>query len=194
MLNENFVFLGTIIYIIGNTKYFIDTLKGKVKPNRVSFFLWSFIPMIAFAAQIQQGVGIQSLTTFMAGFGTFLIFLVSFVNKEAYWKITKFDLVCGGLSFIGIILWFLTRVGDLAILFSVTADSLAAIPTIVKAYKYPETEIPFPWLASGISGLLTLLTITNWTFGYYAFPLAVFVINTLVFILVKFKLNRFKLI
>jgi hypothetical protein len=36
MINQNFVILGAIIAAIGSLSYLIDTVKGKVKPNRVS--------------------------------------------------------------------------------------------------------------------------------------------------------------
>ena len=104
MINEKFVIVGVIIEFLGGLSYLIDTLKGKVKPNRVTFFLWSLSPAIAFAAQIKQGVGIQSLMTFVTGFVPFTIFLASFINKKSYWKIKKFDLACGAISIIGLIL------------------------------------------------------------------------------------------
>ena len=193
MLDQNFVIVGTIIYLVGLASYVINTLKGRIKPNRVSFFLWALIPMVALAAQINEGVGIQSLTTFMAGFGPAAIFIASFINKKAFWKITKFDLICGALSIIGLLLWLITRQGSLAILFSIIADGLASVPTVAKAYRHPETETPFPWLTSTINGLLTLLTITTWTFAYYAFPLSIFITNLVIFILVKFNLNKFRI-
>ncbi|MEK9178462.1 MAG: hypothetical protein AAB801_01630, partial [Patescibacteria group bacterium] len=64
MLNENFVYVGLFIASLGNIVYLIQTLRGKVQPNRVTWFLWALAPLIAFAAQIKQGVGVQSLLTF----------------------------------------------------------------------------------------------------------------------------------
>jgi hypothetical protein len=63
MLNHGFVILGTLIGAAGSVAYLIDTVKGKVKPNRVSFLLWSIAPLIAFFAQIKQGVGLEALMT-----------------------------------------------------------------------------------------------------------------------------------
>jgi len=54
MINQNFVILGAIIATAGGLSYLIDTLKGKVKPNRVSYLLWSIAPLIAFFAEINQ--------------------------------------------------------------------------------------------------------------------------------------------
>jgi hypothetical protein len=95
MINQNFVIVGAIIAAAGSVSYLIDTLKGRVKPNRVSFLLWSLAPLIAFFAEIQQGVGIQALMTFIVGFLPLTIFIASFVNKKAVWNLTGFDLICG---------------------------------------------------------------------------------------------------
>ena len=190
MLNSNFVIVGTLIGAVGALAYLIDTVKGKVKPNRVSFLLWSIAPFIAFAAQIKQGVGIESLMTFSTGFLPILTFGASFVNKKAEWKITKFDLVCGALSILGLILWLITKVGNIAITFSILADGLAAIPTIVKAYKYPDTELAWPWIATVFGVVLTLLTLSEWTFANSGFIVYILIVNTLIFSLIQFRIGE----
>ncbi len=190
MINENFVIVGTIIAGIGTLSYLVDTVRGRVKPNRVSFLMWSIAPLIAFVAQLKQGVGIQSLMTFSVGFFPLIILIASFVNKKAQWKLTRFDLICGLLSLAGLVLWLITRVGNVAIFFSIMADGLAALPTIVKSYKFPETESAWPWSTAAISGILTLLTITNWSFANYGFPLYISTVNSLIFVLAQFQLGK----
>src|SRR5262245_34009971 len=110
MLHSNFIILGALIGAAGSVAYLIDTVKGKVKPNRVSFLLWSIAPLIAFFAQIKQGVGLEALMTFSTGFLPLTIFIASFVNKQAEWKLTRFDLLCGILSLAGLALWMITKV------------------------------------------------------------------------------------
>lgn len=185
MLNENFVLLGFSIQALGSLKYVIETLKGKVKPNRVTFFLWALAPLIAFTAQINQGVGIQSLLTFSVGFFPLLIFIASFTNKKAEWKLGKFDFICGALSLIGLSLWYITRQGNIAIAFAIFADGLAALPTIVKTYHYPETENGWLYLTGVIYALLTLLTIRNWGFAYYSFPFYILIVDLIIFVLAQ---------
>ena len=190
MLHPNFVIVGTLIGAVGSLAYLADTIKGKVKPNRVSFLLWSIAPFIAFAAQIKQGVGLESLMTFSTGFLPFLTFAASFVNKKAEWKITRFDLVCGFLSMIGLALWLITKVGNIAIFFSIVADGLAAIPTVVKAYKYPDTELAWPWIATVFGVVLTLLTLSKWTFANSGFIIYILIIDAIIFSLVQFRLGE----
>jgi hypothetical protein len=187
MLSSNFIIVGTLIGAVGSIAYLIDTVKGKVKPNRVSFLLWSIAPFIAFVAQIKQGVGLESLMTFSTGFLPLIIFVASFVNKKAEWKLSNFDLLCGFMSIVGLVLWLITKVGNVAIFFSIVADGLAAIPTIVKAYKYPDTEMAWPWIATCFGVALTLLTLDKWTFANSGFIIYILLVDALIFGLVQFR-------
>lgn len=190
MINENFVIFAAVFNIIGAVSYVIPTLKGQTKPNKVSWFIWALAPLIAFSAEIEQGVGIRSLMTFMVGFTPLMVFLSSFINKKAYWKVSNFDIFCGVLSIIGLILWQITNIGNLAILFAVVADGLAALPTLVKAYHQPETESSNVFLMSAISALITLFTIKIWNFENSAFPIYIFVICALMYVLIEFKIGK----
>jgi hypothetical protein len=51
------------------------------------------------------------------------------------------------------------------------ADFLAAVPTLVKSYKAPETESANAYIGGCIGGVITLLTVKNWTMANYAFSL-----------------------
>jgi hypothetical protein len=190
MLHSNFIIIGTLIGAAGSIAYLRDTVKGKIIPNRVSFLLWSVAPLIAFFAQIKQGVGLEALMTFSTGFLPLTVFIGSFVNKNAEWKLTWFDLLCGLLSVAGLVLWTITSVPNVAIFFSIVADAMAAIPTVVKAYKYPDTEIAWPWIATVFGVLLTLLTLFTFTFANCGFILYILAVNMLIYSLVKFRLGE----
>src|SRR6266568_290024 len=105
-------------------------------------------------------------------------------------KLTGFDLMCGALSIVGLVLWYITKSGDIAIIFSILADGLAALPTVVKSFNYPETESAWPYFASTISGILTLLTIKVWNLANIGFPLYIVLITLVIFSLVQFKLGK----
>ena len=190
MINQNFVILGAIIATIGGLSYLINTIKGKVKPNRVSFLLWSLAPLIAFVAELKQGVGLQSLMTFEVGFLPLTIFIASFFNKNAKWKLTRFDLTCGVLSLIGLILWYITSSGNVAIVFSILADGLAALPTLVKAFNFPETESSWTYFTSTLSAAITLLTVKVWDLANAGFPLYILIVTLVISTLVQFKMGK----
>ncbi len=190
MIDERFVILAVILILFGDFAYLVDTIKGKVKPNKVSWLLWGLAPLIAFVAQLSQGVGLLSLTTFAFGGLPLLIFFVSFLNKKAYWKITKFDLICGALAIVGLVLWKVTQVGNWAILFAVASDGLASVPTLIKSYSAPETESYQVYLFNAIGAVITLFIIRQWDFVHSGFPIYISLLGFTLFILIKFKLGR----
>lgn len=190
MIDERFIILAVIIGTYGSISYSIDTIKGKVKPNRVTWFLWALAPLIAFAAEIKQGVGLHSLMTFAVGFGPLMILLASFLNKKAYWKLSKLDYICGGFSILALVLWSVTKNGNIAIMFAILADGIAAVPTLVKAWKAPETENYLPFMMAIITSTTTLLAIKVWDFAHYAFPIYIFTICLIFVLLIKFKFGK----
>ena len=190
MINEKFVLIGALLNIVGSGTYAFNTLKGKTKPNRVTWFLWALAPLIAVSAQWAEGVTWAALMTFMVGFGPLIIFLASFVNRKAFWKITKLDIVCGLISVLALVLWLITGQGIVAIIFSILADFVAGVPTLVKAFYEPETEHPSVFRNSAISAAITLLTIKEWSFANYGFALYIFAICLILYLLIRFKLGK----
>lgn len=190
MINQHFVIVGALFNLVGSATYAFNTIKGKTKPNRVTWFLWALAPLIAFAAQLNEGVTWAALMTFMVGFGPLIIFISSFVNRKAYWKITKLDIVCGGVSLLALVLWLITGQGVLAIIFSILADFIAGVPTLVKAFNEPETEHHSVFRNGAISATITLLTITEWTFANYAFAVYILLICLTLYTLIRFKVGK----
>lgn len=182
--------IGAIIASIGGFYYLYETITGKSKPNRVTWLLWGIFPMIVFAAQQVQGVEGVSWVTFTSGVTPLLIFAVSFVNKKAYWKTRPLDYWCMAGAGLGILLWAITNDPNLAIIFIIAADIAAALPTVIKAYKHPETE---SWIAFAISTfgfILSVFTIKEWTFETYAFAVYLVLLNGLLFILSARKSSK----
>jgi len=174
------VFFGATLQFLGGLAYIKGTLRGETKPNRVTWFLWAVAPFIGTAAALSDGVGWAILPVFMAGFVPMLVFISSFVNKNAYWKLGRFDYTCGAFSVLALILWVITQQPIVAILFAIIADGFAALPTLVKSWSYPETESPWVYAATVFSSFAGLLVIQIWIFSEYAFPLYLIVINLVI--------------
>lgn len=190
MLDPRFVYLAAVVDLIGGGFYAFATLKGHTKPNRVTWFLWAVIPLITLSAQLSEGVGLTVIFTLAISVGPLLVFISSFVNRQAYWKINKFDWACGGLAILALILWALTRNALAAIILSVGADFIAGLPTLIKSYRYPETESASAYLAGIFSGGLTLLTIKIWNPATYLLPFYLFVWCALTYALIHYPKLR----
>jgi hypothetical protein len=189
MLDRHFVILGAVIGSIGIAFYLRDTLRGDTRPNRVTWLMWSVAPLLAFAVEVHEGVGLQSLMTFSVGFLPLLVFLASFQNHHGYWRIGSLDYLCGVVSAGGLAVWLATRHGTVAIVASVASDALAALPTLLKSWKEPGSESVSAYLSSAVNAAITLLTISTWTTAYLAFPAYICGISTVETLLVGGRLG-----
>lgn len=174
------VVLSACISIAGSYAYIRDTLAGRSKPNRVSWSMWAIAPLIGTAAAISAHADLWStVRIFLAGLLPLLVFLASFINPQSYWKLTLFDLLCGVCSIIAFIVWIGIDSPRLAILFAATGDGFASIPTIRKAWHYPETETGITYVASFVSVLLVLPSIPEWNIENSAFQVYLLIANTI---------------
>ncbi len=177
MLPEYFAILGAILGSLGGFYYLYETILGRTQPNRITWLLWGIFPMVIFAAQRAQGVQGVSWASFVAGFTPFLIVAASFFNRKAYWKSEPRDYGLMAAAIVGIVLWAVTDNPNLALLFSLLADILAGLPTLIKAYRYPESE---SWVAYAISTFgfgISLLSVKVHNLENTAFVAYVFILN-----------------
>jgi len=181
------IFVGAAVQMIGVFFYIKETLKGNTRPNKVTWLLWAIAPLIAAFAAISDGVKWSVLPVFVAGLGPLLIFLASFVNKKSYWKLEKIDYACGIFSVLSLILWWITKEPIVAIIFSILSDALAAIPTVVKSWKYPETENVNNYAACLFNALTSFSVIKTFNFTEIAFPIYLVLINAILVIAVLRK-------
>ncbi|MCL5949295.1 MAG: hypothetical protein M1490_02315, partial [Candidatus Bathyarchaeota archaeon] len=72
---EILVFAAAFASLAAAGLYIRAMFRGKAKPNRVTWLMWSIAPFIATAAAMYTGVTWAAIPVFMTGFAPFLIFL-----------------------------------------------------------------------------------------------------------------------
>lgn len=172
-----FVYVAIAIRLVSGALYVKSVVKGSTRPDPVTWFFWGLTPLIAFAAQISKGFNVDSLMTLTLSLGPLVIFLAAFAKHRRSWIFTRSAAICAIFAMLGIVLWQITDDPILATLFSIFADISASTPTVIKAYKKPNTECAVAYLISMGSMVLTLLTVTDWTFTNYGFTVYIFMIN-----------------
>lgn len=177
MLPESFAIVGAIIGSLGGLFYLYETLVGNAQPNRVTWLLWGVFPLVIFVAQRAQGVESVSWASFVAGLTPLLVFAASFANPKAFWRTQPRDYALMVAAIAGIVGWAITDNPNLALAFSLLADLLAGIPTLIKSYRHPESE---SWIAYAISAVgfgISLLSVQVLDFQNAAFVAYIFVMN-----------------
>lgn len=187
VINVHFVYLGAAIGALGTGLYLRDTLRGTTQPNRVTWLLWAVAPLLAAAVEFHSRVGLRTLTTFMIGFMPLLVFIASFHNSLAIWKIRRIDYACGAMSVAGTVAWLVTQNGVIGIVAAIAADFLAGVPTVMKSWTHPESESVTSYVGAVINSGILLLTVDHWTTDVVAFPLFILCIGSVEVFLVGAK-------
>lgn len=183
MIAAEFIFLAIALRLLSGGNYLLATWRGRVRPNAITWFFWGIAPLIAFIAQIQEGVGLAAWMSLGLAVGPLAICCTSIIRRDARWKITRFDMACGLFAIAGLILWQLTDNPLVAIWFAIGADIAGGVPTIRKIYTHPHTEKPLPYFLTILSMVITLFTIQNWNVASAAFPIYILLINIVLFTL-----------
>ncbi len=176
-MREVLTFLAAAIPIAGIIPYLINIVKGKTKPNIVTWLTWSLINGINAAAAFSDGAW-QTAAYSTAGFIA-TASIVAFGLKFGQVKYTKFDMVCQVLALCGIPLWLLTSEPALAILLVVIVDFVGGLPTLVHAWQKPYEETLTTFALSGLGGALILLSLTRFDFIALAMPGYIFLFDTI---------------
>jgi len=165
---EFFGIVAGLMLLAGAPPYFIDILKGKTKPERATWFIWSVLGVIAFFSQVSLGAHWSLLFAGLDALGSILVFGLSVKYGVGGWtKLDKIALVIAGL---GLIVSFVSHQPVVALIGVVLADLSGAALTIRKTYLAPDSETTITWLFVGSSALLGALSVGKWSFGLLLYP------------------------
>jgi hypothetical protein len=187
VIDPRFVLLAAAISLLGSFGYARDTVRGTTSPNRVTWLIWAVAPLIAFAGQLDEHVGLLVVSTFMFGFAPAVVFLASFANRQAYWRFDRLDLACGALAIVTVVAWQLSGDGTVAVVLSVVVDGLAALPTVIKAWRAPATESTNVFVSGAVSNAIALLTIDHWRPVSYLLPGYGLVLGVGLFVVIRVR-------
>lgn len=167
------VLFGALVSLIGISTYVRSVVWGNTRPNMVSWLMWSIAPLIGAAAALSEGVTWAALPVFMSGFGPLLIFICALFVRRSYWKLGRFDYLCGLFSALALVLWGLTQEPVIAIIFAILSDFFALVPTLKKSWNHPHTEDGFAYAAGVINISTSFFVLQSLSFAELAFPIYV---------------------
>jgi len=168
-----------IIHALAFIPYIISTLRGRSRPHRGSWAIWSVQGFVLFASYSALGASQtlwMPLTLFL---GPSIIFLLSLRFGTAGWH-SNMDRLCLLGALIGIVYLFVFQSPLTALIIGMMTDMLGALPTVVKAIRQPWTENAFSWLTAWLASLLNIAALQNFDFTLSAYPIYTALILTLI--------------
>ncbi|HUD11546.1 MAG TPA: hypothetical protein VMS08_03975 [Candidatus Saccharimonadia bacterium] len=177
-----------IVNASGYLPYIRGILRGHVRPQRITWGIWSILTTIAFVNQIVNGGGYSVLF-----FGSTVLLVVTVFVLSFRFGIggrSKFDMAVLAAACCLFVAWAATKNTHITTVIAITIDGVAALPTVFKTFARPETEAYLQWIMAAISGLLSMLAIgAHGAYILYAYPIYVIVMNGVI-VLAKFAATR----
>jgi hypothetical protein len=155
--------------------YLYQTIKGSVRPERASWFIFSVLGVIAFVSQLSLGARTSLIFNGIDTFGSITIFILSFWYGVGGW--TRLDRIVLALASLGVLISLSVHRPLIALLGVVIADACGMVPTIHKAYIEPDSESQLAWLLFATAGVFTILTIHNLRFDLLIYPVYIAIAN-----------------
>lgn len=164
--------LSGIAIAFGYVSFIKGTMLGIVKPSRTSWTVWFFQDGLMAVSALVAGIGPAAIMP-VVWFAGAVIMLGLCLTKGTRDPFTPMEKACLVLSGFGILLWAVTGSPLTALVASVTAACIGGIPTVVKAWKKPETESVSGWLLMFVATIVNSLAIPRWTFESGLLPISV---------------------
>ena len=179
-----FITTSVILGLISSLVYFIAILKGKAKPHRTTRLVFLFISTLTTFSLFAQGNRVALWLSAVSTFQSVVIFLLSI--KYGMGGRSKTDIFCLLTACIGIVSWQLTKDPLIALYFAMAADFIGVVPTLIKTYRFPHTEVWAFYFLDVCAGIFNLLASEKFIFNQFLYPLYIIVINSsIVYLIVR---------
>lgn len=155
--------------------YANDIIKGKVKPARATRIMFALLMIIVLLQQYTLHNGWLVAVTWGDAIGSLAILLLAF--KYGIGGLCKVELLCYILLIVDVMIWLTTKNALLALHLSVVADMIAFTPTVLKTWRYPNTETPLFFAVGTVAPLLNIMAAGNYTYRALLFPFYLALVN-----------------
>lgn len=172
------ILLGALIGAAGLYPYIKSTINGSVRPQLVTWSIWTVLAGVLTISSLQQGQ-IASAALSAQAFVSCLI-IVSLGWRGGLIRLTQLDILCliGAVAGIGSLV--VLRDPTTALFVAVAVDAIAFIPTFRHAWESPEEEslICFALSATSATLALTVAIMHQNQFDGLVYPLYAVLFNS----------------
>ncbi|MFZ2126232.1 MAG: hypothetical protein WAV04_01855 [Candidatus Microsaccharimonas sp.] len=180
-MKEIFGIAALTLSIGANIPYIIEIIKGQVKPERISWFLWTLLGLTYyFSALFSDGA---TLFTFGELIGPVIILILAL--KFGVGGRSRFDLISLTVALVAFVLLFVVEGVLIGLLLALIIDGIGAMLTIRKLLIDPSSESKWFWGIGAVSGVLAVISLETYNVETLLFPLYVVILSTFIFIKAK---------
>lgn len=182
--------IAVVLGIIGYVPYIKDIFLGKTKPHAFSWFIWSLISFIGFAAQVSDFAGPGAWVNFVFAFSCLVIFIFALWKGEK--NILFVDWVNLSCALFSLFLWYITQSPFLSVILIALTDFFGFLPTIRKSYTKPFEETLSTYAISGLAHGISLFALTHYSVITAFYPASLVVTNGIFVSMVLWRRRIFR--
>ena len=157
--------------------YIRDIFREKTRPHIYTWLIWTILQVTGVIAMYNSGagIGILALAT-----GSLLCAYVCILSiKHGTKNITTFDTVCFIGALISIAIYIFLKQPLLSIILISAIDFIGFLPTLRKAYIEPYSETVSMFAFFAVSGVFTMLALSDYSLTTILYPLTLILINVI---------------
>lgn len=167
-MKEIFAISSVVLVCVGQPPYIIDMIKGKTKPERMTWFIFSVLGIIAFVSQTDLGASWSLLFSGVETAVSLLTFGLSL--KFGVGGHTKLDIFALTIAMVGVLVALVAHQPLISLLGVILADLMGTMLTVRKVYQRPGTETVISWLLAGIDSALGAMAVGRVDFKLILYP------------------------
>lgn len=157
-----------LLCVLAFFPYIIAIIRGEIRPNRVSWWIWSALSALIAASYHSAGAS-NTLIVALIDVPCVLIIAILSIRYGERGK-NPFNGYCVAGAIMGIGMWALSGSPSVTLSFLLFSDLMASMPTIWNSYKRPCQEDIFAWLMTLAGNILNLFAIERWVFSIAVYP------------------------
>lgn len=191
IIKMDFVYVLSLIagiFLIGGyVPYVYEVIKGRGKPSRMSWFIWSLSTATILFSLGETGTSEAIWVPIADAVGCFAIFILSL--KKGIGGFTKTDKISLSIVIASLLIWWFTGNALVALLMNLFIYISGYIPTIKKSIHHPENESRFAWMLFFIGVIINLIVVgigSDTGFAVWLYPIVlVITVGTLFYFLIR---------
>lgn len=156
------------ISVLAFIPYISSILKGKTRPNRVTWWIWSALGILLFFSYRSAGATDTLWVAINYIISPLLIAFLSIRFGEG--RMSRLDSVCVAGAAIATLLWFASGSPRFALLCYIGIDFLGLLPTIKKTWEHPSQEENLSWFLMVIANTVNIFASNNYDFYILLYP------------------------
>lgn len=177
-----------VVSTVDAVPYVRDILRGRTRPHRGTWCIWSALGIVAFCSQLADGASWSLLMIGVQAASMALVFALSI--RRGVGRLGPVDVTLLGVATAGVVGWYVSSDPFTATVCVVVADLAGVLLMLPKAWRDPGSETPSSFLLAGVAGVFAAAAVGALDVSLLLFPVYFGVVNLATAVLILLRRRR----